>query len=228
MNQRLECAKCGTLACRTERPDAGPPDCPTKTRTDIVAEAAREYERNDVRAMGRSIALQGYGGYIDLDIGQTPLNTRVEEVIGLSHRMGYGKLGVAFCSGLQNEARLLTEILEKRGFEVASVSCEAGALSHEQVGIKKDEAFAGSATNNRLAPCSGIVQAKLLNAEKTDLNVLVGLCVGQDYLFLKYSDAPGTVLIAKDRVLGHNSAAALYQSKAYYGRIQRRPDPEKE
>ena len=223
MDQPVECAKCRIFACRTEHPDAGPTACPTKTRTDIVAEAAREYEREGIRAMGRSIALQGYAGYIDLDIGQTPLNTRVEEVIGLSHRMGYRKLGIGFCSGLQNEARLLTGILEKRGLEVASVSCEAGALSLEQVGMGKDEAFAGVTHNNRLAPCSGIVQAKILNAEGTDFNLLVGLCVGQDYLFFKYSDAPGTVLIAKDRVLGHNPGAALYQSNAYYHRILRPP-----
>ncbi len=223
MNQPVDCAKCRTLACRTERPDTGPPNCPTKTRAGVVAEAAREYEKEEVSALGRSIALQGYGGYVDLNIGATPLNTRVEEVIGLSRRMGYSKLGIAFCSGLHNEARLLAEILEKRGFEVASVSCEAGALSVEQVGIAKDEKFAGSAYNNRLAPCSGIVQARILNSEITAFNVLVGLCVGQDYLFFKYSDAPGTVLIAKDRVMGHNPVAALNQSKAYYHRILR-PD----
>jgi len=221
MSQPVECAKCKTLACRTERPDMGPANCPTKTRTDIVAEAASEYQKADIGTLGRNVALQGYSGYADLPIGSSPLKTRVEEVIEFSQRMGYKKLGIAFCSGLQNEARLLTDIVEKRGFEVASVSCEAGALSVEQVGIGKDEKFAGSAYNNRLAPCSGIVQAKILNAEETDFNVVIGLCVGQDYLFFKYSDVPGTVLVAKDRVLGHNPVAALHQSKAYYHRLLR-------
>jgi uncharacterized metal-binding protein len=227
MSHPVECAKCKTLACRTERPDMGPPNCPTKTRTEIVAEAAGEYQKRDIGTLGRNVALQGYAGYLDLPIGSTPLNTRVEEVIGFARRMGYKKLGVAFCSGLQNEARLLTDILEKRGFEVASVSCAAGALSVEQVGIAKDERFAGSAYNNRLAPCSGIVQAKILNREDTNFNVLIGLCVGQDYLFFKYSDVPGTVLVAKDRVLGHNPVAALHQSKAYYHRLLRPDTDEK-
>ena len=221
MNEPVECAKCKTLVCRTERPDTGPASCPTKTRAAVVAEAAREYEKDDIRAIGRSIALQGYSGYADLPIGSSPLKTRVEEVIEFAQRMDYKKLGIAFCSGLQNEARLLTEILEKRGFKVASVSCAAGALSVEQVGIRKDEEFPGAAYNNRLAPCSGIVQAKVLNGEGTHFNVLVGLCVGQDYLFFKYSDVPGTVLVAKDRVMGHNPVAALHQSKAYYHRILR-------
>ncbi|MFC2009209.1 DUF1847 domain-containing protein [Chloroflexota bacterium] len=227
MNQPVECAKCKTLVCRTERPHTGPATCPTKTKTDIVAEAAAEYKKADVGNLGRNIALQGYSGYADLPIGSSPLKTRVEEVIEFAQRMSCKKLGIAFCSGLHNEARLLTDILEKRGFVVASVSCEAGALSVEQVGIGEDEKFAGAAHNNRLAPCSGIVQAKILNGEGTDFNVLMGLCVGQDYLFFKYSDVPGTVLIAKDRVLGHNPVAALHQATAYYHRILRLHEEDK-
>lgn len=52
---------------------------------------------------------------------------------------------------------------------------------------------------------------------KTDLNIAIGLCVGHDALFSKYSDAPVTTLIAKDRVLGHNPVAALYSG--YYKKL---------
>ena len=34
------------------------------------------------------------------------------------------------------------------------------------------------------------------------LNVLIGLCVGHDSLFFRFSEAPVTVLVAKDRVMG--------------------------
>ena len=47
----------------------------------------------------------------------------------------------------------------------------------------------------------------------------VGLCVGHDSLFYKYSQAPVTTLITKDRVTGHNPAAALYLSGGYYSRL---------
>ena len=47
----------------------------------------------------------------------------------------------------------------------------------------------------------------------------MGLCVGHDSLFIKYSDAPITTLITKDRVLGHNPAAALYTSGFYYKKL---------
>jgi uncharacterized metal-binding protein len=45
--------------------------------------------------------------------------------------------------------------------------------------------------------------------------------VGHDSLFFKYSKALTTVLITKDRVLGHNSAAALYTVGGYYSRMLR-------
>ena len=35
----------------------------------------------------------------------------------------------------------------------------------------------------------------------------------------KYSDALCTTLVTKDRVLGHNPAAALYQINSYYSKL---------
>jgi uncharacterized metal-binding protein len=67
--------------------------------------------------------------------------------------------------------------------------------------------------------CNPILQARILNAEKTDLNVIVGLCVGHDSLFIKHSRALVTTLITKDRVLAHNPAGALYTSGFYYQRL---------
>ena len=42
-------------------------------------------------------------------------------------------------------------------------------------------------------------QALLLNGQKTQFNIALGLCVGHDALFCKYSDALVTTLAAKDR-----------------------------
>jgi uncharacterized metal-binding protein len=60
------------------------------------------------------------------------------------------------------------------------------------------------------AACNPIVQAKLLNDARTDINIIVGLCVGHDMLFTMNSKAPVTTLIVKDRLLGHNPVIALY------------------
>lgn len=79
-----------------------------------------------------------------------------------------------------------------------------------------------SADEHKLPPgqyeaiCNPIFQARLLNRQKTEFNIALGLCVGHDSLFYKYSDALVTTLIAKDRVLAHNPAGALYCAGGYY------------
>ena len=62
------------------------------------------------------------------------------------------------------------------------------------------------------------MQAKVLNREQTDLNIIIGLCVGHDSLFTKYAEAPCTTLVVKDRVLAHNPVGAIYQADSYYKR----------
>jgi uncharacterized metal-binding protein len=132
--------------------------------------------------------------------------------------MGYHKLGVAYCAGLHPEAGALTRILEAQDFEVVSVVCKAGATPKETIGIKEEEKIRIGQFESM---CSPVVQATILNEEKTDFNILIGLCVGHDSLFFKYSKAFTTVLVAKDRVLSHNPAGALHTSGTYYARMLR-------
>ena len=68
--------------------------------------------------------------------------------------------------------------------------------------------------------CNPVLQAELLNDAGTDLNLIMGLCVGHDSLFIKHSNALCTSVVTKDRVLGHNPAVALYQADFYYKRLQ--------
>ena len=53
-------------------------------------------------------------------------------------------------------------------------------------------------------------RALILNEEKCDFNLMLGLCVGHDSLFLKYIEGPVTVVAVKDRLLGHAPLNALY------------------
>ena len=112
--------------------------------------------------------------------------------------------------GLLTEARTAARIFRRAGFEVYGVACKVGAQPKTAVGIP--EACEKVGKNM----CNPILQAKLLNRAKTDLNVVIGLCVGHDSLFYKYAEALTTTLVTKDRVLGHNPAAALYQADSYY------------
>ena len=68
--------------------------------------------------------------------------------------------------------------------------------------------------------CSPITQAKLLNSARTEFNIVFGLCVGHDSLMMRYSDALCTVLVAKDRVTGHNPLAAIQLHRSYYKKLK--------
>ena len=54
------------------------------------------------------------------------------------------------------------------------------------------------------------------NEQETEFNIAIGLCVGHDSLFYKYSNAPVTTLVAKDRVLAHNPCGAIYCADGYF------------
>jgi uncharacterized metal-binding protein len=141
----------------------------------------------------------------------------VEEIMNFARRLGVNHLGIASCVGLIHEARLLQEILQSNGFSVSSVCCKVGSIPKEQIGLTDAEKVRPGGFE---ALCNPIGQAKLLNEAGTGLNVVVGLCVGHDSLFFQHSKAPVTVLVAKDRVTGHNPAAALYTSHSYYRRLR--------
>ena len=136
--------------------------------------------------------------------------TRVEETVEWCKRMGAKKIGIASCVGLLEFSRIFAKVLRAHGFEVYGISCKAGEIPKTDIGIDKRCEEIG------INMCNPILQAKKLAEEKTDINVVIGLCVGHDSLFYKYSQAPVTTLVTKDRVLGHNALAALYMANTYY------------
>ena len=220
MTDKVECAKCTKVVCWTEHSNKGASNCPTITKQDVIKQALAEYDKPEVKEFARQASIQEFEGYMDLPEGKTPRHPRVEEVAQFAKKMGYRKLGVAFCLGLRDEAETLTTILENRGFDVVSVCCKAGGPPKELIGIEEEQKISGPGTWETM--CSPISQAAILNDEGVEFNILVGLCVGHDSLFFKYAHAPTTVLIAKDRVFGHNPAAALYLSKSYYHKLRRK------
>lgn len=139
--------------------------------------------------------------------------TRLEEIMAFAEKCDYKKLGLAFCVGFMREAVLLTKILKHNSFDVQSVVCKNGSIPKEFIGINDEKKLDPGSFEPM---CNPIGQAKLLNEANTDLNIVLGLCVGHDSLFFKYSQAPVTVLAAKDRVLAHNPIGALYLSNGYY------------
>ena len=129
--------------------------------------------------------------------------TRLGEIILFAKELGCQKIGLAFCIGLSEEAKIIDEILSKH-FEVVSVCCKVCGID------KRDFDLQQISSENAEVMCNPAGQAQLLNEAETQLNVICGLCVGHDAIFSKVSKAPVTTLIAKDRVLAHNPAAAIY------------------
>jgi uncharacterized metal-binding protein len=202
--------------CFTET-GRGPDNCPTLGADDVIMEARHEYSKPEIHEFARLASVQEGECYLDRD--QRPYlphcgKSRIQEICEFAQKIGAKKLGLAFCIGLAREAQLVHDILVRQGFEVVSVVCKVGRQSKEkELGIKDHEKILIGTDE---AACNPILQAKILNRAGTDLNIMLGLCVGHDSLFLKYAAAYSTVLAVKDRVTGHNPLAAIYNSHSYY------------
>ncbi|MBP2145516.1 putative metal-binding protein [Methanofollis sp. W23] len=212
------CARCGIKKneqlCRN-KDGKSIPGCPTKGQADLLAAAKEEYCRPAVAAFARAAAVQEGEGYGQKEEGYErlrPVKCRLEETAEFAGKMGYRRLGLAFCTGLAKEASVVERFFRSRGFEVVSVVCKAGRVPKESLGISDEEKVAPG-TEEQI--CNPIFQAMLLNAAETEFNIMLGLCVGHDSLFMKYAEAPCTVLAVKDRLLGHNPLAAVYTLESY-------------
>jgi uncharacterized metal-binding protein len=217
------CSECPMVEkiCRSKH-GKGPKGCPTKTEKKILASAMKEYGHPDVMEFARVASVQEGSCYASRDAEpfiMIPTKSRIEELIEFSKRMKYRKLGMAFCAGLAYEASVLTTILESHGFDVVAVTCKVGGVPKEAIKIKEKEKVRVGRFESM---CNPITQARLLNQSKTDFNIMLGLCVGHDSLFLKYVKGLTTVFAVKDRVTGHNPMAALYTSGSYYQRLMKK------
>lgn len=221
-------AKPSCASCTTERPNRlcvdengkGGKGCPTLTREEILEKANHVYEDASVREFARQASIQEaecYANRHQKPYVMQPVKPRIVEICEFAHKMGYKRLGLAFCLGLSDEATAVEGIFKDHGFLVVSVACKAGRTPKSALGLLKEETID---LDENEALCNPIFQALLLNEEKVDLNVLLGLCVGHDSLFFKYAEAPTTVLAAKDRVTGHNPLAAVYLAGSYYARVR--------
>jgi len=194
--------------------------CPTLTRNKVRQDANREYHSPQIREFARQASIQEgecYANRGSKPYVVQPTKTRIVEICEFAQKMVYRRLGLAFCIGLVKEAATVQDILISRGFEVISAMCKAGRTSKESIGITEEEkVFPGMDE----PMCNPVYQAKLFNHEKTQFNILLGLCVGHDSLFFQYAEAPTTVLAVKDRVTGHNPLVAIYQADSYYEKIR--------
>jgi uncharacterized metal-binding protein len=220
----LQCSHCPTSACSPPigsselTPEKAPPFCPMKKQPEILQQALAEYAKPDVKEFARQASIQEFECYENTPEGRRTRNPRIVELIQFAGRMKYRKLGLAFCTGLAKEAGIVSDILEKAGFEVVSIRCKTGAVPKEIIGITREQKIGGPRSCETM--CNPIGQAEIMNSEKVDMAVMLGLCLGHDTLFFQYCKVPVTVLAVKDRVTGHNPLAAIYLADSYYSRLK--------
>ncbi len=188
------CATCGSDR-RCRRTD----DVCAVSRSACQIDALAAYEDPQVLEMARVAAQVEATGYERWD--------RATETIEFAHRMGYRRVGLAFCLRLSDEASAYHRRLEREGFDVVSAMCKAGAVPKESIlGLREDEKVRPGSPE---AMCNPVAQARLLADAEVDLNIVIGLCVGHDALFIQHSRGPVTVLVAKDRVFDNKPVLGL-------------------
>ncbi|PLX80142.1 MAG: hypothetical protein C0615_01615 [Desulfuromonas sp.] len=217
--------KCGETNCWAE-PDQGPAKpayCPSDPHADIIVKSFAKYAGDDEDARLAKVAARVEGLCYQPIPGSDAVNARwnrVEDLLALCKLMEYKKIGIATCIGLLDETKRLSDILIAQGFEPYSACCKAGSIDKLKLDLKESDKVRPGTFE---PACNPIAQAEILNTEGMDMNVIMGLCVGHDMLFNKYSQAPVTTLVVKDRVTGHNPVSVLYGQNFYYKRLQKQP-----
>lgn len=214
MRSKIEksCANCGVAACGAGADENYPAFCPTVDLDQELRRESLEVFENDLEiiALARAAAAIEAEFYCRM--------TRVEETLELIQRRDYQLVGVATCTGLLNEARVFCSLLQERGIKHVAVGCKIGTVDKSYLGLSESIKIHPDCPHESM--CNPVLQALYLNSRQTDFNVMIGLCVGHDAMFLSRVSAPTSVLIAKDRVLAHNPAGALYNIKSYYSRLR--------
>lgn len=184
----MKCAACQEKKCNDGK------DC-----TGLKTEVRSKYSADDLKMMKISE---------ELVAKYYMKKTRIEELIFFCKKMKYRKLGLAFCIGLRREAEVLDKILST-DFKVYSAVCKICGIDKQELKLSS-----GKIEKKMNISCNPLGQAEMINRKNTDLNIALGLCMGHDLLFAKYSQAPVTNLAVKDRVMANNPLGAIYSS--YY------------
>jgi len=210
-----QCAKCKTVYCisspREEIDESLLPSfCPMRNFKQIIKSAHVMYTNEYTRKLYLASSMTEKRAYEVVRGRLMPVYPRIREIIEFCKMIDAKRLGVAFCTGLHDEAARVVTVLEESEFTVASVRCKCGAIDKTNLSVPREYKIRDP---DKFDPaCNPIAQAHILNEAKTDLNIIVGLCVGHDILFTMHSKAPVTTLIVKDRLLGHNPLIALYSN----------------
>ena len=184
---KADCANCPTHACYTKGVNC------TGVSNEEVKHA---YTEDELRIMKAAAYVEGTF-YSNI--------TRLQEIAEFARSMGYKKLGMAFCIGLNAEACYIARYYTQQGFEFYSVCCKNCSFAKKELDLKQVKPEL-----DHEAMCNPKFQARFLKEKGVELFIICGLCVGHDAVFTANCDGPVTSLVVKDRLLAHNPLGAIY------------------
>jgi uncharacterized metal-binding protein/predicted Fe-Mo cluster-binding NifX family protein len=194
------------LACRDRKCLRGEPCGMT-----AAALSSREVDAETMRM---------FEAALDVSCEEERTLCRLSELIYFCIEMRYRRIGVAYCVDLEEPAEILTRVL-RRFFEVYPVCCKIGAM------VVTDPLAGPQAERGqkpfRVVACNPKGQVEALNRIGVDLNVMVGMSMGADCIFSRFSDAPVTALFVKDKSLANNPIGAIYSDYYLREAIQTAP-----
>ncbi len=188
----IDCLACRNRVCLSgERCDA--------FRYPLTAETNEKHSIQMIEAM------------LDITFENERTLCRLSELIYFCLEMRYRKIGLAYCIELEEPTEILVRVL-RRFFKVYPVCCKIGGKVISDA-MTPPSSLQAHSRGHQVA-CNPLGQIEALNRIETDINVLVGLCMGADCLLTRLSDAPVTTLFVKDKSLANNPIGAVYSD--YY------------
>lgn len=140
--------------------------------------------------------------------------TKIDEIRLFAKNAGFKKIGIASCASTKREAEAVAAALGT-DFEVKIIGCKVGKVSYAELFQDDTKGLA----------CNPVDQAKELEDWGSEMNLVIGLCLGHDMLFQKHSKVPTTTLVVKDRANKNNPMASIKElqeaQKAEEGQVQK-------
>lgn len=170
----MDCTRCKNKVCRLGE------TCKVVSFDTQTATIAYHHEQKIIQAAAQLV-----------DNGRAGTLSRLEEMIEFSKLMNYKKIGLAYCYGMEKDAKLVTDLLHENGLKVEAASCTVGGVAQNDINLS---------SKNCSVACNPIGQARQLNNNKPNLVITMGLCIGHDILFNREIKADTTNLVVKDRV----------------------------
>src|SRR5665811_77119 len=115
----MNCTTCDDKVCRKQQTSC---DRESFDKTEVIGEYQDISNSEIVKAAAKLV-----------DSGRAGTLSRIQEIIEFAKLMNYQKLGLAYCYGMEQQAKAIESLLTDEWFDVSAVSCSVGGLKQSEV-----------------------------------------------------------------------------------------------